>query len=156
MSCSLPETGGEGRSSFPTRVWTQPVSIGPSTHTAEFQNHSRQSRPRAQSGFKIEKKKLLTGRNFYRLWASHQSCSYPSSPPSLSLSPPSFLSASTSFLPPRFIIFPLFRRLPSPPLPVAESLSSRLQKWGDSFTLYQTCMAEQQRAGRRERRRKER
>lgn len=79
-------------------------------------------------------------------------------PPFLfSLYPPSFLSASTSF----YSSASSFHHLPPLPPPsrallsCAESLSSRLQKSGDSFTLYQTCMPERRRAGRRETRRKE-
>lgn len=154
MSCSLLETT-RGRSqllicSFLTRVWTQPVPVGPSTHSRlvfkdAFKNHRHQSPPRAQSGFKRNKEKLLKGRNFYRLWASDQSRFSPSSTPSpLSLNLPSFLSASTSF----YSSASSFHHLPPLPPPsrallsCAESLSSRLQKSGDSFTLYQTCMPE--------------
>lgn len=70
MSCSLLETT-RGRSqllicSFLTRVWTQPVSVGPSTHSRvlfkdAFKHHQHQSPPRAQSGFKRNKKETVQG-----------------------------------------------------------------------------------------------
>lgn len=59
----------------------------------------------------------------------------PSLPPLLSHQPLHLFTP----LPPRFIIFSLFRSLPSP-LSCVESLSFQLQKTDDSFTLYQTCM----------------